>query len=38
MSTTVSKMLKRYLIQSYLLKRLIYYAYATDVFLGNYEF
>ena len=35
MSTTVSKTLTYYPIQSYLLKRKIYYASATDVFQGN---
>ena len=35
MSTTASKILPYYLIQPYLLKRLIYYIFATDVFLGN---
>ena len=36
MSTTARKILTYYLIQSYLLKREIYYASATDVFLGNF--
>ena len=35
MSTTVSKILTYYPIQSYLIKRQIYYASVTDVFLGN---
>ena len=34
MSTGFSNILTCYLIQSYLLKRFIYYASATDVFLG----
>ena len=35
MQIIVSKILTFYLIQSYLIKREIYYATATDVFLGN---
>ena len=35
MSATVNKILTYYLIQSYLLKRKIYYASAIDVFLEN---
>ena len=35
MSTTLSKILTYNYIQSYLIKRYIYYASATDVFLGN---
>ena len=38
MSTTVNKTLTYYVIQSYLLKRQIYYASTTDVFLGNLRF
>ena len=37
MSTTVNKMLTLCLIQSYSLKRCIYQASATNVFLGNSE-
>ena len=35
MSTGVSKILTSFLIQLYFLKRKIYYASATNVFLGN---
>ena len=35
MSTTVGKILTNYLIQSYLLKRKIYYPSATRAFLGK---
>ena len=35
MSITVSKILRSYIINSYLLKIYVYYASTFDVFLGN---